>query len=62
MQEEGREKAKEDAEFDERKRKREHARSWENTREKRIDSWRDFQKGAKKTEDGKKKKKMKVLG
>ncbi len=62
MQEEGREKAKEDAEFDERKRKRDHEKQWENTREKRIDSWRDFQKGGKKAEEGKKKKKMKVLG
>jgi DnaJ homolog subfamily C member 8 len=62
MQEEGREKAKEDAEFEERKRKREHEKDWESTREKRIDSWRDFQKGVKKTEEGKKKKKMKVLG
>ena len=62
MQEEGREKAKEDAEFEERKRKRDHEKDWENTRENRIDSWRDFQKGTKKTEAGKKKKKMKVLG
>ena len=62
MQEEGREKAKEDAEFEARKRKRDHEKSWEDTRETRIGSWRDFQKGAKKAEDGKKKKKMKVLG
>lgn len=61
MQEEGREKAKEDAEMEERKRKRDHEKSWEDTREKRIDSWRDFQKvEAKKKEN--KKKKVKVLG
>ncbi|KEF53000.1 DnaJ like subfamily C member 8 [Exophiala aquamarina CBS 119918] len=62
MQEEGREKAKEDAEFDERKRKREHEKKWEETREQRIGSWRDFQKGVKKGEEQKKKKKMKVIG
>lgn len=62
MQEEGREKAKEDAEIEERKRKREHEKSWEDTREQRIGSWRDFQKGVKKAEEGKKKKKLKVLG
>lgn len=62
MQEEGRERRKEEAEIEERKRKREHEKDWEETRNQRIDSWRDFQKGAKK--DGKegKKKKMKVLG
>ena len=62
MQEEGREQAKEEAELEERKRKRDHEKEWENTREQRIGSWRDFQKGSKKTEDGKKKKKLKVLG
>ena len=60
MQEEGREQAKEDAQLEERKRKRDHERKWEDTREKRIDSWRDFQAGAKKAEG--KRKKMKVLG
>lgn len=61
MQEEGREKAREDAEVEERKRKRDHEKNWEQTREKRIDSWRDFQKGeAKKKEN--KKKKVKVIG
>lgn len=60
MQEEGREQAKEDAQLEERKRKRDHERKWEDAREKRIDSWRDFQAGAKKAEG--KKKKMKVLG
>ena len=62
MQEEGREKAKEDAELEERKRKRDHEKSWEETREERIGSWRDFQKGVKKGDEQKKKKKMKVLG
>ena len=62
MQEEGKEKAKEEAEIDERKRKREHDKQWEETREQRIGSWRDFQKGVKKGEEQKKKKKMKVLG
>lgn len=62
MQEEGREKAKEDAELEERKRKRDHEKKWEDTREQRIGSWRDFQKGVKKGEEQKKKKKMKVLG
>ncbi|KIW34341.1 uncharacterized protein PV07_01122 [Cladophialophora immunda] len=62
MQEEGREKAKEDAQMEERKRKRDHEKEWEETREQRIGSWRDFQKGVKKGEEGKKKKKMKVLG
>jgi len=62
MQEEGREKAKEDAEVEQRKRKRDHEKKWEDTREERIGSWRDFQKGVKKGEESKKKKKIKVLG
>jgi DnaJ homolog subfamily C member 8 len=62
MQEEGREQAKEDAEIESRKRRRDHEKNWEDTREQRIDSWRDFQKGVKKADEGKKKKKMKVLG
>lgn len=62
MQEEGREKAKEDADIEERKRKRDHEKNWDESREQRIGSWRDFQKGVKKSEDQKKKKKMKVLG
>jgi len=47
-----------------RKRKRDDDRKWDDTREERIGSWRDWQKGAKKEEikDGKKKKKLKVLG
>jgi DnaJ family protein C protein 8 len=64
MQEEGREKRKEDEEMEARKRKRDVEKAWEDTREERIESWRDWQKGAKKDkgEAGKKKKKMKVLG
>ncbi|KFY16515.1 hypothetical protein V492_01279 [Pseudogymnoascus sp. VKM F-4246] len=61
MQEEGREQKKEEEELEARKRKREHEQDWEKTREQRIGSWRDFQQG-KKASDGKKKKKMKVLG
>ncbi|GFF30342.1 J domain-containing protein spf31 [Aspergillus udagawae] len=64
LQEEGREKRKEEEELEARKRKREQEQSWENTRDERIGSWREFQKGQKKGTDGdkKKKKKMKVLG
>lgn len=63
MQEEGREKRKEDEELDARKRKRDHEKAWEDTRDERIGSWRDWQKGRKTGgEDKKKKKKMKVLG
>ncbi|KAF2482974.1 DnaJ domain-containing protein [Neohortaea acidophila] len=60
MQEEGRQQRKEEQELEERKRKREHEQDWEKTREKRIDSWRDFQK--KGSTDKTKKKKMKTLG
>lgn len=58
MQEEGREQKKADEELEARKRKREHEQDWEKTREQRIDSWRDFQKGGEK----KKKKKQKPIG
>ncbi|KAJ5918687.1 hypothetical protein N7454_009831, partial [Penicillium verhagenii] len=61
MQEEGREKRKEEEELDARKRKRDQDKAWEDTREERIGSWRDFKKG-KGSDDKKKKKKMKVLG
>jgi len=72
MQEEGREQRKQDEEVDQRKRRREYESKWEETREGRIGSWRDF-KGGKKggggggvgdgVEGGKKKKqKLKVLG
>jgi DnaJ family protein C protein 8 len=49
MQEEGRQQRKDDEELEERKRKREHQEKWEASREKRIDSWRDFQKGKRAT-------------
>ena len=69
MQEEGREQKRVDEEVEARKRKRDHEVAWEQTREGRIGSWRDFQKGKGtgpgKVDggDGKKKKqKMKVLG
>ncbi|KAL1998219.1 hypothetical protein VTN02DRAFT_6627 [Thermoascus thermophilus] len=66
MQEEGREKRREEEEMEARKRKREEEKAWEETRETRIESWRDWQKGIRKSkEEGekkKKKKKMKVLG
>ncbi|KAL8931047.1 MAG: hypothetical protein Q9208_000149 [Pyrenodesmia sp. 3 TL-2023] len=65
LQEEGREQRKVDEEVEVRKRRREHEVKWEETRESRIGSWRDFQKGAaagKEGEGGKKKKKLKVLG
>lgn len=62
LQEEGRERKKEDEEIEARKRKRDEDKAWEETREQRIGSWRDFQKGKKDKDSGKKKKKMKVLG
>lgn len=63
LREEGRAQRKEEEEVAERKRKRDHEDAWEKTRDTRINSWRDFQKG--KGPDGdakKKKKKMKVVG
>ncbi|KAL8967152.1 MAG: hypothetical protein Q9197_005588 [Variospora fuerteventurae] len=64
LQEEGREQRKVDEETEQRKRRREHEVKWEESRESRIGSWRDFQKGGERGE-GKgqsKKKKLKVLG
>lgn len=61
MQEEGRQQKKDEEEAAERKRKREHDQKWEQTRETRIDSWRDFKK-AKAPAAGNKKKKIKTLG
>lgn len=58
MQEEGREKMKAEKEAEDRKRKRENEQAWENTRDQRINSWRDFQKAGSK----KKKKKAAPLG
>lgn len=59
MQEEGREQKKQDDELEERKRKRQHEQDWEATRDQRIDSWRQFQKGK---GSEKKKKKLKPIG
>jgi DnaJ family protein C protein 8 len=59
MQEEGREQKRQEQELEERKRKRQHENDWEATRDKRIDSWREFKKG--KSSD-KKKKKLKPIG
>ncbi|MCJ1311991.1 hypothetical protein MMC25_005665 [Agyrium rufum] len=77
MQEEGREQKKVDEEIEQRKRKREFEGKWEETRDGRIGSWREFSKGmkgagAEKSGGGggmgmgegkkKKKEKLKVLG
>ena len=67
LQEEGREQRKVDEEVEGRKRRREHEVKWEESREERIGSWRNFQGGKVKgmgggKEEGKKKKKLKVLG
>jgi len=64
MREEGRAERKAEEEIAERKRKRDHDQAWEKTRDDRINSWRDFQKGGKPEVEGgkKKKKKMKALG
>ncbi|KAL2109541.1 hypothetical protein VUR80DRAFT_2319 [Thermomyces stellatus] len=62
MQEEGRELKKQEEEQEERRRKRKHEEEWEETREKRIDSWRQFQKSKSGGAPSKKKKKMKPIG
>lgn len=63
MQEEGREQRRADEEIDERKRKRQHEQDWEATRDVRINSWRDFQKGKSGGDpEKKKKKKLKPIG
>ncbi|KAK1256199.1 hypothetical protein MKX07_008458 [Trichoderma sp. CBMAI-0711] len=59
MQEEGREQRRQDEELEERKRKRQHEQDWEATRDVRINSWRQFQKG-KSGGDGEKRKKKKL--
>ncbi|KAF5634396.1 uncharacterized protein FTJAE_6745 [Fusarium tjaetaba] len=61
LQEEGREQRRTDAEVEERKRKRQHEQDWEATRDERISSWRQFQKGSG-GEKKKKKKKLKPIG
>jgi len=62
MQEEGREQRKQDEELEVRKRKRQHDEDWEATRDTRINSWRQFQKGKTGGDDKKKKKKLKPIG
>ncbi|KAL7922227.1 hypothetical protein ACQKWADRAFT_292805 [Trichoderma austrokoningii] len=63
LQEEGREQRRQDEELDERKRKRQHEQDWEATRDVRINSWRQFQKGKSGGDpDRKKKKKLKPIG
>ncbi|GFP53370.1 hypothetical protein ACSS6W_000893 [Trichoderma asperelloides] len=63
LQEEGREQRRQDEELDERKRKRQHEQDWEATRDVRINSWRQFQKGKSGGDpDKKKKKKLKPIG
>jgi len=64
MQEEGKAQQKEDDDIAERKRKRDHEKEWEATRDQRIGSWRDFQKkdGSGGGDKKGKKKKLKVLG
>ncbi|KAK2932500.1 hypothetical protein FoTM2_006958 [Fusarium oxysporum f. sp. vasinfectum] len=52
LQEEGREQRRTDAEVEERKRKRQHEQDWEATRDERISSWRQFQKGSDKVPPG----------
>ncbi|KAH6631870.1 hypothetical protein F5144DRAFT_602641 [Chaetomium tenue] len=65
MQEEGREQRRQDEETEQRRKKRQHEEDWEATRDQRISSWRQFQKGGKSGEEGpekKKKKKLKPIG
>lgn len=65
MQEEGRQQRKEDEEIADRKRKRDHEQAWEQSREQRIGSWREFQKAGAGGNGGgekKKKKKLKPIG
>ncbi|KAF2869844.1 hypothetical protein BDV95DRAFT_547091 [Massariosphaeria phaeospora] len=64
LREEGRAQRKEEEELEERKRKREHESAWEQTRDVRINSWRNFQQGKRPEVEGgkKKKKKVKALG
>ena len=64
LQEEGREQRKQHDEGEERKRKRQHEQDWEATRDVRISSWRQFQKGGKSggEPEKKKKKKLKPIG
>jgi DnaJ family protein C protein 8 len=45
FREEGRQKKKDEDEAEERKKKREWEKAWEETRDDRVESWRDFQAG-----------------
>jgi len=58
MEQEGRERQEAENAANEAKRKREDEKAWEETRDSRIHTWRNFQKGG----SQKKSKKMKVLG
>ncbi|EGR51973.1 uncharacterized protein TRIREDRAFT_120144 [Trichoderma reesei QM6a] len=60
LQEEGREQRRQDEELEERKRKRQHEQDWEATRDVRINSWRQFQKGKSGGGDPEKRKKKKL--
>lgn len=62
LRDKGRVEREKDEKMQQLKRKRAHEELWEDTREERIDSWRDWQKGAKKENKGGKKKRIKVLG
>ncbi|KAI9758240.1 MAG: hypothetical protein M1815_004442 [Lichina confinis] len=52
LAEEGRQQRKQEEEDENRKRKREHESQWEETRDNRISSWRDFKKGVGKVGGG----------
>lgn len=60
MQEEGREQKRVEEEREERKRKRDSEVKWEESREERIGSWREFAKKGGGAGGGEKKKKKKV--
>lgn len=60
MQEEGREQKRVEEEKEERKRKRDNEVKWEESREERIGSWREFAKKGGGAGGGEKKKKKKV--
>ena len=64
LADEGRQQRKEEEEIDARKRRREHEVDWEETRDQRISSWRDFKKtvAGPAGQDKRKKKKVKPIG
>ena len=59
LREEGRQQRKEDEEAEKRKRKREHEKAWEESRDSRLESWKQFKDGG---GGAKKKKKVKPMG